>query len=63
MKSLTLYIDPSVQAGFKLGTIGLPTTLIVDRAGKEVGRRVGPAEWDSPKLVEELRRIVEAPAR
>lgn len=63
VKSLTLYIDASVQAGFKLGTIGLPTTVIVDRAGREVGRRVGPAEWDSPKLVEELRQIVEAPAR
>ena len=63
VKSLTLYVDPSAQAGFKLGTVGLPTTLIVDRAGREVGRRVGPAEWDSPKLVEELRQIVEASAR
>ena len=63
VKSLTLYIDPSVQAGFKLKTIGLPTTVIVDRAGREIGRRVGPAQWDSPKLVEELRQIIEAPAR
>ena len=63
VKSLALYIDPSAQAGFKLATTGLPTTLIVNRAGREIGRRVGPAEWDSPKLVEELRGIIQAPAR
>jgi len=63
VKALQLYIDPTAQAGFKLATRGLPTTLIVDRQGREVGRRVGPAEWDAPKLVEELRGIIEAPAR
>lgn len=63
VKALALYIDPSAQAGFKLATIGLPTTIIVDRAGREVGRRVGPAEWDAPKLVDELRGMIDAPAR
>lgn len=63
VKALALYIDPSAQAGFKLATIGLPTTVIVDRAGREVGRRVGPAEWDAPKLVDELRGMIDAPAR
>ena len=63
IKSLELYVDPSAQAGFKLATVGLPTTVMVDRAGREVGRRVGPAEWDAPKLVEELRGLIDAPAR
>ena len=36
---------------------------MIDRAGREVGRRVGPAEWDAPKVVEELRSLIEAPAR
>ncbi len=30
---------------------GLPTTLLIDRAGKEVGRVTGPLEWDQPKAV------------
>lgn len=34
-----------------------------DREGREVGRRVGPAEWDAPKLVEELRGLIQVPAR
>lgn len=63
IKALQLYIDPSAQAGFKLATRGLPTTLIVDRAGREVGRRVGPAEWDAPRMVEEMRSMIEVPAR
>lgn len=63
IKALQLYNDPSAQAGFKLATRGLPTTLIIDRTGREVGRRVGPAEWDAPKMVEELRGMVEASGR
>lgn len=63
VKALQLYVDPSAQAGFKLATVGLPTTVMIDRAGREVGRRVGPAEWDAPKVVEELRGLIEAPAR
>ncbi len=63
VKALGLYIDPSAQAGFKLGTVGLPTTVIVDRKGREVARRVGPAEWDAPEMASELRSMIEAPAR
>lgn len=45
---------PSAQAGFSLATVGLPTTVIVDRAGREVRRRLGPAQWDSRRVVKEL---------
>ena len=30
--------------------MGLPTTLLLDREGREVGRLIGPAEWDSPEM-------------
>jgi len=26
---------------------GMPTTVLIDRQGKELGRMIGPAEWDS----------------
>ncbi|HJN23113.1 MAG TPA: TlpA disulfide reductase family protein [Rhodospirillales bacterium] len=29
---------------------GLPTTVLIDAEGKEIGRVVGPAEWDGPKV-------------
>lgn len=62
VKSLTLYIDPSAQAAFKLGAVGLPSTLLVDPAGREIGRHIGKANWDSPEVVAELRRRIEAVA-
>jgi hypothetical protein len=41
-----------------VGAIGLPTTLIIDRAGQEVGRTFGPAEWDSPEIADTLRTVM-----
>jgi len=63
VKSLTLYVDPSAQAAFKLGTAGLPASLLVDANGREVGRHLGPAKWDSPEIISELRRRIEAAQR
>lgn len=52
---LGLYIDPSTKAARDLAALGLPTTLLVDREGREVGRLTGPAEWDSPEMISFLR--------
>lgn len=59
VKALALYVDRSAQATFKLGAVGLPSTLLVDARGREIARHVGPAKWDSPELVAELRRRIE----
>lgn len=59
IKALERYIDPSAQAAFKLGAVGLPATLLVDRRGREIGRHVGPAKWDAPEVVADLRRRIE----
>lgn len=56
VQSLKLYIDASARAGSTLKVIGLPATLLLDRQGREIGRLVGPAHWDSP----EARRLVQA---
>jgi thiol-disulfide isomerase/thioredoxin len=53
---LGVFADPSVRLGTSLKAIGMPTTLLIDREGREVGRLVGPAEWDSA----EAKRLVEA---
>jgi hypothetical protein len=41
-----------------LGARGLPTTVIVDRGGREVARLEGEAAWDAPALVAAVRRLV-----
>ena len=53
--SLNLYVDPSAKQGTNLKLIGMPTTLLIDKDGRELGRLAGPAEWDSTdakKLIE-----------
>ncbi len=38
--------------------IALPTTFVVDKRGRIAYRSVGGREWDDPKLIEELRRLM-----
>ena len=55
VKHLAMYLDGSTEATSTLGAVGLPTTLLIDRDGREIGRLVGPAEWDSPDMVTFIR--------
>ncbi|MPZ10877.1 MAG: redoxin family protein [Kiloniellaceae bacterium] len=48
---LAKYIDESGKAAGQLKAVGLPTTLLIDREGREIGRHVGPAEWDTPEMM------------
>lgn len=58
VRHLAIYIDRAGKVARELGTFGLPATLLIDREGRELGRLVGPAEWDSPEIVEFLKRVV-----
>jgi thiol-disulfide isomerase/thioredoxin len=49
LKHLGVWLDPRGAAGRAFGIRGLPTTILIDRDGREVGRIEGPAEWDSPE--------------
>lgn len=51
IKSLGIYVDQSGDATHLLGISGIPTTLMIDREGREIGRKIGPADWDSPDMV------------
>ncbi len=48
---LPLYTDPTGKLFATLKAVGMPTTLIIDRAGKEIARLVGPADWASPEAI------------
>ena len=47
IKSLEFLRDPTTKAFAAVAAPGMPTTLLLDRGGREIGRLVGPAEWDS----------------
>lgn len=55
IRALAVYVDPTTEATGKLRTLGIPTTLLLDREGRERWRKTGPAEWDSPEIIESLR--------
>lgn len=57
---LALNIDSSAQVMLTLGAPGLPMTLLIDGSGKEIGRLIGPAEWDSPQMTEFIRSRIAA---
>ena len=51
LETLTPFIDTDMAAGRKIKARGLPTTLLIDRQGREIARLEGPAEWDAPEVV------------
>jgi thiol-disulfide isomerase/thioredoxin len=58
LETLGIYVDETGGAQRALSVLGIPTTLLLDREGNEVGRLLGPAEWDSPEMVAFLRDYV-----
>jgi len=63
IKHLALYTDPKAQAFQDLRTVGrgfgLPTTMLVDGQGCEIGHISGPAEWASPDAIKMLKAALE----
>ena len=49
--NLDLYLDPRGATSRAMGVSVMPTTVVYDRAGQEVGRLEGGAEWDSPEAL------------
>lgn len=58
IEKLNVYADPTVRLGSALKAIGMPSTLLIDREGREVGRLVGPAEWDSEEAKTLVRTVL-----
>ena len=51
LKTLPIYLDPKGAVLKAIGGRGLPTTLVIDKEGREIGRLEGDAEWDGPHAV------------
>ena len=55
IRHLHPYVDASGDALSILGVAGIPLTLLVDRDGREVARKLGPAVWDHPEVIKMIR--------
>jgi thiol-disulfide isomerase/thioredoxin len=58
LKSVKIYLDPksAMERAFKVQ--GLPTSFLIDRKGRVLGRVEGAAEWDAPKLLDVLKSFL-----
>lgn len=63
IKHLRIYNDPEMRATTALSVLGIPATLLIDREGREIGRALGPAEWDAPEVVETIRTRLNDPPK
>lgn len=50
VQTLRGYFDPASKVSNILRAPGVPTTLLIDQEGREIGRTLGPAAWDSPQV-------------
>jgi thiol-disulfide isomerase/thioredoxin len=58
LKTLPVLLDKGSAVARALKVTGLPTTLLVDREGREVARVIGIAAWNSDPVMETVRRCV-----
>tara|TARA_Y100001970_G_C14255003_1_gene874602 strand:- start:2004 stop:2294 length:291 start_codon:yes stop_codon:yes gene_type:complete len=49
LRGLPLYHDVDSKMMFAAKARGIPTTILIDRDGRELGRLIGVAEWNSPE--------------
>jgi thiol-disulfide isomerase/thioredoxin len=55
LNSLAIYHDPTGSASYTLKVPGIPATFLINREGKAIGYVIGPIEWDSPEVVNEIK--------
>ena len=58
VEKLAIYVDPSGKGSRSLAIPGVPTTLLIDRKGREVARKMGETQWDSPEMVSLVERTM-----
>jgi thiol-disulfide isomerase/thioredoxin len=52
------YHDPAGALSRAFALRGLPTTVLIDREGRVLGRFEGAAEWDSPEALAMIRHVI-----
>lgn len=50
VKHVQRLYDPSYKSARAVALIGLPTTLLINAQGQEIGRLAGEADWDAPDV-------------
>ena len=62
LTGLDMFVDKTSSAGRSFKLRGLPTTVLLDRDGREVGRLEGAADWSAPEALALMRHYLPKPA-
>jgi thiol-disulfide isomerase/thioredoxin len=60
IETLIMHHDPRMAMAREAAILGQPTTLILDRQGREVARYQGEAEWDSDDAWAVVQAVIDA---
>lgn len=58
LRVLPRYLDPKQELAREMAVFGLPTSMVLDEEGREIGRLRGEADWGQPEAVELIRAII-----
>jgi thiol-disulfide isomerase/thioredoxin len=58
LKRFGVYIASSAGVSGSLALPGVPTSFLVDAGGREVARKIGPADWDGDDMIALIRRYL-----
>lgn len=57
-RALPVYLDRERNLLSSLKARGLPTSLVIDREGREIARATGPLDWASPEIAAFFERLL-----
>ena len=63
IKYLDLFIDKTSRLMFQMKAVGLPATILLDQQGREIGRMAGPAQWDSDRAIDLVKKALLKPSQ
>ena len=61
LAELPVYVDQKTAISRAMKIKGLPTSILLDREGRELGRLAGHAEWDSREALALIDHYAKAP--
>lgn len=59
--TLPVYLNPDGSAAKNFGITGVPETFIIDKKGILRDKVIGPAEWDSPNVIQAFQALINEP--
>tara|TARA_B100000902_G_scaffold327277_1_gene322764 strand:- start:48 stop:623 length:576 start_codon:yes stop_codon:yes gene_type:complete len=59
LANLSKFRDPKGKIAMSYGVTALPTTVVIDPSGKEIGRIIGDIDWNTANIHAFLRNLLE----